>query len=432
MNPATSFRSTWLMAALALMAAGCFQQSPSTPDTSATPTTAPTTDASADATGAPTTTAAQADDRAGCIAQGTFDPEQDYFPDKVQFEDATLVSIDYHKSYKTLTITNPETKDVHKAVLVQCGAKAPELTGDLQDATVVTVPAMRMVAPSTTEISNVELLGALDHIGATGATEYLSSATALAHFKDKNIPAIANQSGEMDAEKTIAVKPDVVFMAGMESDAYQVIEDAKIPVLDDNAWLESTPLGRAEWLKFFAALTNTEAKANTEYARIKQAYGEVKAKVGQAATKPTVLAGSTYEGQWYVPGRDSYVARFIEDAGGTYVMASQPGGGSDPVDFEKVIAEGGQADIWINAQSSAPAWASTADIIAADARLGELKAVKDGKVFNPMKRIGPSGGNDYWELGVIQPDVVLNDLAAAFHPEQFSGYESTYYLNVGP
>lgn len=428
-TPAT-LSTALLLSALSLIAAGCFQQSPSTDASASTATDASastaTTDASADSS-----TAVATGDKPGCIAAGAFDKDKDYFPNKVSFDDAKLVSIDYHKSYKTLKVTNPETKDVQTTVLVQCGAEPPELTGDLEGAAVVTLPATSIVAPSTTEISNFELLGALDHIGATGATEYLSSTKALEHFKTKNVPAIANQSGDLDAEKIIASKPDLVFMAGMESDAYTVIEDAKIPVVDDNAWLESTPLGRAEWLKFFAALTNTEAQANTEYDRIKTAYTDVKTKVGRVATKPTVLAGSAYEGQWYVPGTDSYVAKYIEDAGGDYVMKQQAGTGSDPVDFEKVIAEGGQADIWINGQTSSPGWATTADIIAADARLGELKAVKDGKVFNPMKQIGAGGGNNYWERGVIEPDKVLNDLAAAFHPDQYPGYESAYYLQVG-
>lgn len=431
MNKPNTVKTALLLSALSLIAAGCFQQNPSAEPSAATTGDATTSTATAASSAAPSNTVGASDDKEGCIASGAFDEDKDYFPNKVTFDDAKLVTVDYHKSYKTLKVTNPETKEVQTTVLVQCGAETPELTGDLEGAAVVTLPATSIVAPSTTEISNFELLGALDHIGATGATEYLSSTKALEHFKAKNVPAIANQSGDMDAEKVIAAKPDLVFMAGMESDAYTVIEDAKIPVVDDNAWLESTPLGRAEWLKFFAALTNKEEQANTEYDRIKAAYNDVKTKVGSVGTKPTVLAGSAYEGQWYVPGTDSYVAKFIADAGGDYVMKQQSGTGSDPVDFEKVIAEGGQADVWINGQSSAPAWASTADIIAADARLGELKAVKEGKVFNPMKQIGEGGGNNYWERGVIEPDKVLNDLAAAFHPDQFPGYESAYYLQVG-
>lgn len=425
----TTARSTILFAALALMAAGCFQQNP-TADPSASTDTSPVTTAEGGASANTTTAAADTSDKDGCIADGAFDAEKDYFPDKVQFDDAKLVSIDYHKAYKSITVTNPETDAKQTTVLVQCGAPTPELSGDLADASVVTVPATSIVTPSTTEISNFELLGVLDHIGATGATEFLSSQTALDAFKAKGVPAVANQSGELDAEKTISVKPDVVFLAGMESDAYKVIRDAKIPVIDDNAWLESDPLGRAEWMKFFAALTNTEAKANTEYDRIKANYTKVKEALGTPATKPKVLAGSTYEGQWYVPGKDSYVAAFIGDAGGDYVMADQAGSGSDPVDFEQVLAKGAEADVWINGQSGEPIWKTTADIIAADARLGGFKAVKDGKVFNPVKKIGPGGGNDYFERGVVEPDVILNDLAAAFHPDQFQGYESAYYQAV--
>lgn len=417
-------RSTLLISLLTLLAAGCFQQNPTT-DPSASIDNSTTADATDVANGTNT------GDKAGCIAEGEFDTDKDYFPDKVHFDDAKLVSVDYHNSYKTITVTNPETNTKQTSVLVQCGAPTPELTGDLADASVVTVPATSIVTPSTTEISNFELLDILDHIGATGATEFLSSQIALDTFKANNVPAIANQSGELDAEKTISVKPDVVFMAGMESDAYKVIRDAKITVIDDNAWLESHPLGRAEWLKFFAALTNTESKANTEYERIKTSYEESKQALGAPDSKPKVLAGSTNEGQWFVPGKDSYVATFIADAGGDYVMADQAGTGSDAVDFEQVLAKGTDADIWINGQSSEPIWKTSADIIAADARLGGLKAVKEGKVFNPVKKIGPSGGNDYFERGVVEPDVILKDLMAAFHPDKFQDYESVYYQAVG-
>ncbi|WP_336248715.1 ABC transporter substrate-binding protein [Stomatohabitans albus] len=427
-----TIQSATAFLACALLAAGCFQQSPEL-SASSTATTTPSSAASSPDEASPSATTAQADggDTADCIDPTTFDRNKDYFPDKVEFKEAKLIEVEYHNFYKTISITNPDTQAVQKAVLVKCGAEQPDLGPDLEEAKVITVPATRIITPSTTEISNFELLDALDHIGATGATEYISSTKALEYFKTANTPAIANPNGDIDVEQALAVKPDVTLMSGMANDAYTAIAAADVPVLDDNAWLEATPLGRAEWLKFFAVLTNTEAKANTEYNRIETAYNTVKEQVASEASKPTVLAGSVYQGQWYVPGNDSYVAKFIEDAGGSYVMKSAPGGGSEPVDFEKVVAEGGQADIWINAQSSAPAWASTADIIAVDARLGELKAVKDGKVFNPMKKIGPGGGNEYWETGVIQPDVVLHDLAAAFHPDAFTDYEPVYYLNVG-
>lgn len=427
----TTIQSASLVCAIALLATGCFQQGPQQQDASAGTSVSPEATSASETPSASTSATTADGDMVGCIDPKTFDKEKDYFPNKVEFTEAKLVNIEYHKFYKTLKVTNPDTKAVQTAVLVQCGAQPPALEGDLVDAKVITVPADSIITPSTTEISNFELLGTLDNIGATGATEYISSAKALENFSKRNVPAIATQSGDLDAEKAISVKPDVVFMAGTPSDAFNVIEAAKIPVIDDNAWLEATPLARAEWLKFFAALTNSEEKANTEYGRIEQAYNDVKAKVASSGTKPTVLAGSSYEGKWYVPGNDSYVAKFIADAGGEYVFSDVPGGGSDPVDYEQVIAKGAQADIWINAQTSAPAWKTTADIIGADARLGELKAVKEGKVFNPMKRIGPVGGNEYWEMGVIEPDVVLHDLAASFHPDAFPGYETSYYLNVG-
>jgi iron complex transport system substrate-binding protein len=44
--------------------------------------------------------------------------------------------------------------------------------------------------------------------------------------------------------------------------------------------------------------------------------------------------------------------------------------------------------------------------------------------------MSPGGGNDYWESGAINPQVILKDIASILHPELFENYDLVYYRKI--
>ena len=152
----------------------------------------------------------------------------------------------------------------------------------------------------------------------------------------------------------------------------------------------------------------------------------MKDKAQQTTDRPTAITGAPFNGEWSRPGGRSYMAAFLADAGMTYVFADDESNGSTPTAIETMLEAGARADIWLNADMMKK-WPTISAIGTDDPRLVTIKAAQDGRVYDPTKRINAAGGNDYWEQGVVRPDLVLRDLAKAAHPELFADQDYTFY-----
>src|SRR5690606_14400639 len=186
---------------------------------------------------------------------------------------------------------------------------------------------------------------------------------------------------EVDAERVIAGDPDVYVTSGSEDPAHATLTEAGVPVVANAEWMETSPLGWAEWIAFFAALTNTEARAEEVYAGITERYEGAADRVADVAERPTVLAGSLFEGEWNAPGGSGIVAEFIEDAGGQYVFEGDTATGTLVRDIETVLAEGQDATFWLNPHT----FSSREEAISVDSRYGDFAAWDAGGVWNSSR-----------------------------------------------
>lgn len=359
-----------------------------------------------------------------CITD--FDPQADYFPDKVEVEDAENFDITYHGSYQVLTVNEPlPGADPESYVLVRCGAPAPELEGELATAQQLTVPVSSAYSSSTTHLPMFVELDRTDTVTGVAGADYVSDPTIRERI-DAGEVVDFRPGSTVNAEQVIAESPDVLITGGTDDPSHAKLRDAGIPVVANAEWLEPTPLGRAEWIKMIGALTGGEAAATEAYAEIKESYSEV-ADTVSGLEPAEVLAGNMNQGTWFMPSGGSYVGRLIADAGGTYPWEDSEGNQSLELNFESVYAEAGQTPLWLVVNTT---WETVADVVADAPQYGELAAVRDGQVWNANKAIGAGGGNDYWERGVTRPDLVLGDLAAILHPEAFPGHEFVFYQQL--
>ncbi|MBW5480928.1 ABC transporter substrate-binding protein [Streptomyces bambusae] len=363
----------------------------------------------------------------GCIKD--FDPAKDYFPVKSTVKHAKNFTLRYEKSYQVLTVNEPFPKGKPESyVLVKCGAPKPELTGELASAQQVTVPVKSLYSASTTHLPLLTETGTLDVLTGVASTTNISSAQVIERVKAGKVTEYAKDR-TIDAETVIGAKPDVLMTQGTDDPQYPKLRQAGIAVVANAEWLEPSPLGRAEWVKAMAALTGAEKRAGEVFDTVEGDYRKVAEKGAQAveAGKPVeVLPGTMYQGTWYMPAGGSYAAQLIKDAGGTYPWAGEAGTGNLQLNFEAVYAKAGEAPVWIADQK----WKSTADAVKADSRYGQLKALTGGAVWTNTKALGPGGGNDYFERGVLRPDLVLADLFALIHPDQAKDHTFTFYTQV--
>ncbi|MBU9763754.1 ABC transporter substrate-binding protein [Mycobacterium sp. TNTM28] len=361
--------------------------------------------------------------RPGCITD--FDPAADYFPDKSTLSEATNFRLEYHRSYQILTVERPYLGGQPVSyVLVRCGAPAPKLTGELAHAQQVTVPVRSLYSGSTTHLAMITELGQADVVAGVASPPAVADPQIRSRIDAGAITGYA-PGGQVNTETVLQAGPDVLVTQGTEDSGYPKLREAGIPVVADAEWLEPTPLGRAEWIKMFAALTGTEHQAEQTYRRIRDDYHALSARAA-AATPVDVLVGTMSSGNWSMPTGASYSGRLVADAGGTYPWLSDTGAQSRQLNFESVYARAGQARLWLVTDD----WKAVSDAVSQDSRYDEIAAVRGGQVWSATKAVDQSGRNTYWERGTVRPDLLLGDLVGILHPELAPGHDFAFYREV--
>ncbi len=415
--------SLMLMAALMACAGPPTAQAPTeAPAPTAAPTTppAPTTAPTVATLEAPVANLTE-----GCVTD--YDPELDYFPEKVTLQDATGWTIEYFNNYKLITVLNPwRDADVQfRYVLVQCGTPAPPDVGDAQ---VIEVPVRSIITMSTTHLPHLKELNLLDRLLGVDTFRFVNTPEVVELIEAGKLKEIGS-GAELNIEQAIDLEPDLIMTYGVgnpEFDSHPKLLEAGLKVAMNSEYMEPAPLGRAEWIKFTAAFFNREAMATDVYAGIAGRYAAMAAKAQAVNKKPTVFSGAPFRGAWYMPGGSSYAAKLLADAGADYLWADDTSSGSMQLSFEEVLDRARDADIWVNPGS----WQSLAEGLSADERFAQFRAFQNGQVYNNNKRLNANGGNDYWETGVTNPDLVLADLIAIFHPDVLPGHELFFYRRL--
>ncbi|MGB2923750.1 MAG: ABC transporter substrate-binding protein [Limnothrix sp.] len=356
-----------------------------------------------------------------------FNQDTDYFPEKVAPDFATGFTVDYRKNYKVVTVKQPweDTNQNLEYVFVQCGTPIPT---EYPDATIVEIPVNRVIAMSTTYLPHIEILNQQETLVGVGDRRLIYSSK----IRESIVSGAVQEVGDLqqDNEIVLGLQPDVIFsyrLENSESGGLETLESLGLKIVLDAAHLEASPLGRAEWLKFTALLFNEEATANQEFVAIAQRYQKLKDLAQDIAEKPTVISGSPYQGTWYSPGGKSFFAQLFRDANVTYPWDETKSRLSLPLDFEVVLNKAKNANYWINVN---PAWQTTNDAFSEDQRYELLGAAIAGNIYAANARIAEDGGNDFWEGGVTNPDVVLADLIKIFHPDLLPEHELFYYQQL--
>lgn len=346
----------------------------------------------------------------------------DYFPEKAFVTDADGFAIDYFSNYKVVTVNTPFTGgDPIQYVLVQCGTPAPEGV----DGTVVEVPIQRFVSMSTTYLPSLDALGVLDTIVGVDTGLYASNQNIVNGVADGAIAEIGS-GPEVNIEVALDIEPDVImtFASGFaDYDTHPNLEEAGLTAVLNADYLDTTPLGRAEWIDFIAAFYNLEADSEAIYGEIASEYDSLKSLTADIEDRPTVFANSPFDGTWYMPGGNSFTGIQIADAGGDFVWAEDTSGSTLYLDFETVIDEAVDAEYWINVGY----FPTLDDMLAADERFGEFAAFNDGGIYNNDLGTTEQGNLPFFEDGVLYANDVLADLIAIFHPDLLPDHEFIFY-----
>ena len=358
---------------------------------------------------------------------GSPDTGKDSASGKSVIKYAHSFTLDYFDHYKLIRVLNTLTgkSDTLQYLLVQRGTPVPS---GYPNAQVIPIPVKSIIGMSSMHIALADFAEVSDRIIGLGSLEYVTSPIVRKNIAAGKI-ATVGLDGNINKELILTLRPDVLMDMG-NPDAgfgrYKTLTDAGVPVLLNVEWLENSPLGRAEWVKVMAALVNKEELVNRKFDSLAQAYEEMAQAGRQATVKPSVIIGMPYKGSWFTPAGQSYVAQFLRDAGATYKWSDSKGVGSLSLNFEAVAPEALTADYWLNI-----GYVDTkADIAAKDQRYTSFKPFKTSQLYNNNKQVNDIGSNDYWESGVVNPQVILADLIKILHPELLPHHSLVYYKQL--
>ncbi len=297
------------------------------------------------------------------------------------------------------------------------------LNKDAYDA-IVTVPVQHIVVTSTTHIPALEALGVEDKLVGFPDTKYISSEKTRKRIDGGLIKELGNNES-LNTELVLEMNPDVVFGFSInnQNKTYETIQRANIPVVYNGDWTEETPLGKAEWIKFFAPFFRKEAMADSIFKEIKDSYMEAKSLAKTAKKPPTVMSGAMYKDVWYLPAGKSWAAQFLADANANYLWKDTPETGSLSLSWETVLEKSKNADFWIG-PSQFTAYQSMSD---ASPHYQQFDSFKNKKVFTFSSTKGATGGLLYYELAPQRPDLVLKDLIHIFHPELLPAHQNVFF-----
>ena len=297
------------------------------------------------------------------------------------------------------------------------------LNRDEYDA-IIGVPVQNIVVTSTTHIPALEALGEANKLIGFPDTEYVSSPKTRTRINDGLVQELGNNES-LNSEMVISLNPELVvgFSINHENKAYETIQRANIPVVYNGDWTEQTPLGKAEWIKFFAPFFQKEEMADSIFRTIAGNYNNAKALAKKANKRPRVLSGALYKDIWYLPGGKSWASKFIEDANAEYLWKDTASNGSLSLSLESVIERAHDADFWISPSQ----FGSYSELSEANRHYAQFSPFRDKKVYTYANSKGETGGLLYFELAPNRPDLVLKDLIQIFHPELLPNYTPTFF-----
>ncbi|WP_332911216.1 ABC transporter substrate-binding protein [Algoriphagus boritolerans] len=209
---------------------------------------------------------------------------------------------------------------------------------------------------STTHIPHLDLLNSSEKLVGFPQTDLISSKKTRELIDSGKVTDLGN-GPSANPEMVIDLQPDWIMISTLGEDLryLDLFAQAKIPAVINGEYVEQNPLGRAEWIKFTGILLGKHEESVAVFEDIEKAYQHAEKLTANLPEtgKPKVLSGVMYQDIWYAPGADSWGARILENAGGSYIFADQSGEGSLQLSYEFVLDKGLETDFWIGSSDFA-------------------------------------------------------------------------------
>lgn len=345
---------------------------------------------------------------------------------KLQDKDEKHYSIKDSAGFRIITIKEPflNANIVERYVLYsKLKGKPKGVSADV----FIGTPIERIGINSTTHLGFLTVLNQQHKIvGASNAKLFYDSSFQQRVAEGK-VTELGNRT--LNHEKIIASELDVLFTFAIDAASYKTVKQLREvgqPAVLISEFNESYPINKAMWLEVFGAFfdENTQQVADNHLSMVQANYDSIKSESMLYSFLPQVTIGLPWKGTWHVSGAESYQAQLIRDAGAVYCWQQYKQSQSVPLDIETAVSKGFKADFWINTGTIR----NSDELKKSNAAFAKFTSFEQKNIYSNYKRSNSLGANDYWEQGVVRPDLILGDLITIFH----NGGDSslTFYENV--
>ncbi|MEG1616978.1 MAG: ABC transporter substrate-binding protein [Bacteroidales bacterium] len=356
------------------------------------------------------------------VSCGVANRQTEAVGDKYHVKYAKGFEVESFENYTLVKIRNPwdTTLLLQKYILIDRNKEVPS---HLPAGTIVRTPLERVVAYGSTHCSALDELEKIQQIVGVCESRYIDIPYIQNGVKNGTILDLGEATAP-DVEKLIELNAEAIMTSPFQNVGYGRVGKCGIPLIECADYMEATPLGRAEWIRFHALFYQEEKRADSIFSETESAYLNVKDLALNAKHRPTLLTERKNGPSWYVPGGNSYMANLYKDAGVHYIWEENQEAGSLPLSAEEVLDKAGEADFWlIKYNSKSPlTYGQMKDDYALNA---QFDAWKNRNIY-----VANTGEVPFYEEMPLHPDRLLKDLVSIFHPELMPGYETRYFSKM--
>ena len=306
---------------------------------------------------------------------------------------------------KVLTITNPYQSDKpfeQRVYLLDKEQVAPT------SATSIRVPATKISTLSSSHVAMIDAIGAAESIVGVSGVRFLTNKAVRSRATEIGYDSALNFEGIK------AAGTDVMLLYGLYGDQSSMttkLSELGIPYIYIGDYIESSPLGKAEWIVAIAAICGVQRVGEEYFVALEERYNALKQSAAQYTVRPKVMLNTPYNDSWFMPSVRSYAVQLIADAGGEYIYPQNDSAESKPISLEQALLLASTADVWINVGQIS----SLNQLKSENPKFSTVPAVVNRRVYNNTKRTTESGGSDFWEGGTVNADIVLADMIKLLH-----------------
>lgn len=372
--------------------------------------------------------------------------------DTLQMKYAELLTIVKHNdgAYTEAIIENPWKKGttLHKYILVPKGKEGDETVARLKDdirenatlqmgshCDIVRTPLESNVVFTAPHCQLMYELGCKNAITGVCDKDYinipdikervkLSDGKASTSDTDKVI-IDCGSSMQPDMERIIALKPEGLFISPFEnSGGYGKLDKLHIPIIETADYMETSPLGRAEWMKFYGLLFKSEERSDSLFSSIEKEYLALKAEAAKLPQGLSILTERKMGSVWYVPGGKSTMGILLKDANAKYIFADDTHSGSLAYGPERILSKGTKIDVWAFKYFGGKALSKN-DLLAEYEGYKVLKAFNSNSIYQVDTSTQP-----YFELTSFHPEILLREFIILAHPKATQFGKLRFYQHL--